>query len=313
MITVPLPAVQEEVTGVRTLRIARRSAFDRMWGQHATLLERTLAGYVVHVQVKPVQRHAIMTTNALAPALRISAPRRAALRTYTLAVTVLAVTVLAAAACGGGGRDSSAAPPASSAVEAPVVASGPPAALVQPDPVALAAKAPAEYTLLFETSKGEIEILVTRSLAPLGADRLYYLANNHFFDNSRFFRVVNGFVAQFGVSGIPAVDQVFDTLSFSDDPRKMSNTRGTLAYAKRGPNTRSTQMFINLDDNSEVLDPMQFAPLGRVVRGMEAADQLLSTYGDMPNQFGLILTRGNDYFRARFPELDSIVKVTVKP
>ena len=234
-------------------------------------------------------------------------------RTLAINIPVLGIAALSASACGSGDRSSAAAPASRSAEVAPAVASGPPEALVNPDPKALAAKAPDEFTLLFDTSKGEIEIAVTRSLAPLGADRLYYLATNHFFDNSRFFRVVNGFVAQFGVSGIPAVDQSFDTLTIADDPRKIANKRGTVSYAKNGPHTRSTQLFINLDDNSETLDPLKFAPVGRVVRGMEAADQLLSTYGDMPNQFGLILMRGNEYFRARFPELDSIVKVTVKP
>lgn len=272
----------------------------------ATLLQRTLTSYLVHVPINSRPCRAAAPANPSPNAI-------ANARAFALSIALFGITTLAATGCGSGGRDSSASSATRSAEIAPPVASGPPEALVHPDPAALAAKAPDEFTLLFDTSKGEIEIVVTRSLAPLGADRLYYLANNHFFDNSRFFRVVHGFVAQFGVSGIPAVDQVFDTLAISDDPRKITNTRGTLAYAKRGPNTRSTQLFINLEDNSEVLDPMQFAPLGRVVRGMEAADQLLSTYGDMPNQFGLILTRGNDYFRTRFPELDSILKVTVKP
>ena len=120
-----------------------------------------------------------------------------------------------------------------------------------------------------------------------------------------------GFVAQFGMSGIPAVDQVFDTLTIADDLPKMSNTKGTVAFAKNGPHSRSTQLFINLTDNASVLDKQKFAPVGRVVRGMEVAEQFLSTYGDLPNNASMLLSRGNDFLRTRYPELDSITAVVV--
>lgn len=211
-------------------------------------------------------------------------------------------------ACGPADRRKS---PATASAPAPVPV-GPPEALLHPDKAALAGKAPAKFSLILTTSKGEVEIEVVRSLAPIGVDRLYYLASNGFYSQSKFFRVVLGFVAQFGMSGIPAVDQVFDTLMIKDDPPKTGNTKGTVAFAKNGPNSRSTQLFISLTDNSSVLDRQKFAPVGRVVRGMEVAEQFLSTYGDLPNNATMLLSRGNDFLRARYSELDSITAVVVK-
>ena len=195
---------------------------------------------------------------------------------------------------------------------APAVADTLPAALLTPNAVALAAKAPATFSLILITSKGDIEIEVKRSLAPLGADRLYYLANNGYFNGSRFFRVVHDFVAQFGLSGIPVVDRAWDERTLADDPRKISNTKGTVTFAKNRPNGRATQLFINLKDNSGVLDKQKFAPVGRVVRGMDVAVGLVSTYGEVPNQNGLIMSHGNKYLRQQFAELDTIASVIVK-
>ena len=220
--------------------------------------------------------------------------------------------ILTVTACQG--SDKKPAAPANQAESAAPAAPTPPAALTAPDPAALAAPAPKTFTVVFLTSEGEIEIAVDRSLAPRGADRLYYLASNGFFTGARFFRVVRGFMAQFGLSGIPAVDAAFETLSIKDEPRRMSNEKGTLAFAKSPePNSRSTQMFINLVDNGPMLDEQGFAPVGRVVRGMDVAEKLFSTYAEMSNQQGLIMSRGNPWLQTRYPELDSIVTATVKP
>lgn len=217
----------------------------------------------------------------------------------------------AASACGSADKPK-ATERAAAPAPAAAAATGPSPALLNPDSAALAEKAPDVFSLVLNTSKGEIEIEVKRALAPRGADRLYFLANNGFFNGSRFFRVVYDFVAQFGLSGIPMIDREWDTRTLVDDPPKTSNTKGTVVFAKNKPNGRATQLFINLKDNSAVLDKQKFAPVGRVVRGMDVAAQLLSTYGDLPNQKGLIMSQGNKYLRQRYPELDTIASVTIK-
>lgn len=228
----------------------------------------------------------------------------------------LLVPILALAACKGGDpKPADSAPPPPAAAPAPVAPPAPPSEkLVNPDLKELTAKAPAKFNVVFVTSKGEVEFEIERQLAPIGVDRFYYLANNGFFNGSRFFRVVRGFVAQFGLSGIPAVDAAFEPLSMKDDPRKISNTKGTLVFAAGGsPDTRVTQMFINLADNGPMLDQQGFAPLGKVVRGMENVDQFFSSYGEMISaQQGLIMSRGNTWLHSRYPELDSIVSTSIK-
>jgi peptidyl-prolyl cis-trans isomerase A (cyclophilin A) len=183
--------------------------------------------------------------------------------------------------------------------------------LLNPDPVALAAPAPDSFTIVFTTSKGEIEVLLHRDWSPLGVDRLHYLASHGFFDGARFFRVVPGFIVQFGLSGRPDVDDAFRPLAIDDDPVKVTNRRGTLVFATSGPNTRTTQLFINLNDNA-MLDPQGFSPMGEVVRGMDIVDQLNPEYGEMPVQ-SIIEREGNAYLREQFPALDSITRVTVGP
>ncbi len=192
------------------------------------------------------------------------------------------------------------------------VASDAPAALVSPDPVALAAAAPDSFTLVFVTSKGDVELRVRREWSPLGVDRLHYLANNGFFDGARFFRVVPGFVVQFGLSGRPDVDAAFKRLMIADDSVRVSNRRGTLVFATSGPNSRTTQLFINLADNA-MLDEQGFSPMGEVVAGMDVVDQINSEYGEQSNIQGRIEREGNDFFRERFPALDSIVTVRITP
>ena len=215
--------------------------------------------------------------------------------------------LLAVAACNGTDRaqvDSAAIVPDSAANRL--------AALLDPDPAALAATAPDSFAIVFETSKGEVEVRVRRDWSPLGADRLHYLATHGFFDGARFFRVVPGFIVQFGLSGRPDVDRAFKRRMIADDPVTQSNRRGTLVFATSGPDTRTTQLFINLADNAS-LDRRGFSPMGEVVRGMDVVDDINSEYEERSNIQGRIEREGNAFFRARFPALDSIVSVTVTP
>lgn len=191
------------------------------------------------------------------------------------------------------------------------------AALLTPDPAALSAAAPDSFAVVVMTSEGEFEIRVRRAWAPLGADRLHYLAQHGFFPGARFFRVLPGFIAQVGLSGVPAVDEAFDRQAFTDDPVRTGNRRGTVVFATAGPNTRTTQLFVNLADNAQ-LDGMGFAPVGEVVRGMEVVERLHAGYGEGapygpgPDQ-GRIMKEGNRYLRSAFPELDSIASVALRP
>jgi peptidyl-prolyl cis-trans isomerase A (cyclophilin A) len=150
---------------------------------------------------------------------------------------------------------------------------------------------------------------VTRAWAPLGADRLYNLVRHGFYDGARFFRVVPGFVVQFGLPGDPALGARWRMASIPDDPVLQHNTRGTLTFATAGPATRTTQLFINLGDNAR-LDAMGFSPLGRVVEGMDVVDRIYAAYGEQPDQ-GMIQMRGNAYLAAQFPRLDSIAHATI--
>jgi peptidyl-prolyl cis-trans isomerase A (cyclophilin A) len=171
-------------------------------------------------------------------------------------------------------------------------------------------KAPDVFRVKFETSKGGFVVEVHRDWAPFGADRFYELVKTQFFDEARFFRVLKGFVVQFGLNKDPAVSARWRTMSLVDDPVKESNRRGTITYAMSGANTRTTQMFINLDDNRR-LDGDGFAPFGRVVDGMDVVDSLYSGYGEgAPQGAGpdqqMIQTRGNAYLSDHYPRLDYI-------
>src|SRR6185369_10329854 len=130
------------------------------------------------------------------------------------------------------------------------------------NPAALTEKAPDTYKARFETTKGAFVITVHRAWAPLGADRFYNLVKNGFYDDVRFFRVIDGFMAQFGIHGTPAVASAWQNASIKDDPGKQSNKRGFVTFATRGPNTRTTQLFINFGDNAG-LDKQGFSPLAR--------------------------------------------------
>lgn len=183
------------------------------------------------------------------------------------------------------------------------------------NPSALTARAPEVYEARFATTKGDFAVQVTRAWAPLGADRFYNLVANKFFDGASFFRVLPGFVVQFGLSADPQVSKVWREANIKDDPVTQSNRPGSLTFATAGPNTRTTQVFINLGNNAQ-LDSMGFAPFGQVTEGMEVVKQLYSGYGEGapsgrgPDQ-GAISSQGKAYLDKNFPKLDSIQTATL--
>lgn len=179
------------------------------------------------------------------------------------------------------------------------------------NPAALTGQAPANFTVAFDTSKGRFVVNVHRDWAPLGVDRFYNLVKSGFFDDVRFFRVIGGQLAQFGMHGDPGVQKAWRDAVIQDDPVRHANTRGTISFASRGPNTRTTQFFINLRDNTPY-DRLGFAPVAEVVSGMDVADGLYSGYEERPEQ-PLIDEEGNAYLKRDFPNLDYIQKATILP
>ena len=183
-------------------------------------------------------------------------------------------------------------------------------------PPAATTPVPDSYRVKFETTRGPFVVEVTKAWAPEGAERFYRLVEQRFYDDTRFFRVVRNFVVQFGISGDPVVEARWRNLTMRDDPVKGSNMRGTITFATAGPNTRTTQVFINLKDNPR-LDGAGFAPFGRVVEGMEAAvDHLWDSYGDAPPRgYGpdqsLVEAMGNTYLYSKFPHLDGIRRARI--
>lgn len=178
------------------------------------------------------------------------------------------------------------------------------------DPAKLTAKAPDVFNARFDTSKGVFVIEVHRDWAPNGADRFYNLVSNGFYDNARFFRVISGFMAQFGINADPKVNDAWQPAVIADDPVKQSNSRGMVSFAMRGPGTRTTQLFINYANNAR-LDSMGFSPFGKVIEGMEVVDALFAEYGEgAPGGRGprqdRIQSEGNAYLNAEFPKLDFI-------
>ena len=175
-------------------------------------------------------------------------------------------------------------------------------------------QAPTTFRARFETSQGVIVIEVQRDWAPRGADRFYTLVKNGFYDGVRFFRVLNGFMAQFGLSGDPKAQAAWAAANLIDEPAKQSNLRGFVTFAKESsPNTRYTMVFINYKDNS-YLDADGFAPFGQVVVGMDVIDKLHSGYGraNVPDQ-RRIKSEGNAYLMAEYPMLDFIKTATIEP
>ncbi|HMG33414.1 MAG TPA: peptidylprolyl isomerase [Blastocatellia bacterium] len=175
--------------------------------------------------------------------------------------------------------------------------------------------APEIFWVTLETSKGSFLVECHRDWAPIGADRFYNLVATGFFDDSRFFRVRAGFIAQFGIPGEPSVAAVWQHQSIPDDPRRQSNVRGSIAYAMTGPDTRTTQLYINLGENTR-LDAEGFAPMGKVVQGMEVVDKLYSGYdetaggGMRGGKQGPVFEGGNAYLDKAFPKLDRLVRST---
>jgi peptidyl-prolyl cis-trans isomerase A (cyclophilin A) len=181
------------------------------------------------------------------------------------------------------------------------------------NPAAFKEQAPAMYKASFETSAGTFVVEVHRDWAPIGADRFYNLVKNGFYDDVRFFRVLDGFMAQFGMSGSPAIQAAWRAQQLKDDPVKESNKRGYITFATSGPNSRTTQVFINFDDNAG-LDKQGFAPFGQVTQGMNVVDKLYSGYGrnNVPDQ-GRIIAEGNAYLTKTYPKLDYVKKATIEP
>ena len=190
-------------------------------------------------------------------------------------------------------------------------------------PATLHARAPEAFLVKFHTTKGDFTMKVTRAWAPLGADRFYNLVKNGFYDETRFFRVIDGFMAQIGMNGNPEIQSAWDRSKLQDDPVKESNKKAFVSFASAGPNTRTTQFFINLADNAR-LDKTgacgpgcAFPPFGEVTSGMDVVDQLYSGYGEGaprgrgPDQ-GRIRMEGNSYLKKDFPKLDFVKKATIE-
>jgi peptidyl-prolyl cis-trans isomerase A (cyclophilin A) len=184
------------------------------------------------------------------------------------------------------------------------------------DPSSLNERAPDVYKAKFDTTKGTFVIEVHRAWAPNGADRFYNLVKNGFYNDARFFRVIDGFMVQFGISGNPDLSSVWRDARIPDDPVKQSNTRGMVSFATAGPNTRTTQVFINFGDNAG-LDGQGFAPFGQVVSGMDVVDSFFKEYGEGaprgrgPDQ-GRVQMEGNAYLMTKFPKLDYVKKATIE-
>jgi peptidyl-prolyl cis-trans isomerase A (cyclophilin A) len=205
-----------------------------------------------------------------------------------------ALACIALAGCGGGKHG----------------AGGPPAALLHP--AKLTAQAPSLFTATFKTTKGTFAVEVHRAWAPHGADRFYNLVKAGFFNGDEFFRVVPGFVVQFGISPYPQVSSAWHAATIPDDPTVSHNTVGAVTFASAGPGTRTTQVFINLGSNKQL--DANFAPFGTVTKGLAVVRKLYSGYGDAPtSQQGEMETRGNAWLDKHYPKLDAIETASVSP
>ena len=248
---------------------------------------------------------------------------------WLVAVAGLGMLILG---CKGDEKTAEAPPPAAAKAEAPAPAATTPPA--QPEaaasapaepprvgydhallrPALLKEKAPETYQVKFVTTRGDFMVTVHRDWAPIGADRFYNLVKHHFYDNASFFRVVPGFVVQFGISAYPPVSAAWENANIKDEPVVGSNKRGYLTYAKTSmPNTRSTQIFINLKDNAR-LDGQGFSPFGVIdAQGMKVVEMMYDQYGDStPDNFqDLITKQGKPYLDNGWPKLDSIKTATL--
>ena len=179
------------------------------------------------------------------------------------------------------------------------------------NPSSLRATAPADFKAEFVTTKGNFVVEVHRDWAPLGADRFYNLVRAGFFTNAAFFRVVPNFMVQFGLNASGEVNGAWRNANLHDDPVKQSNKRTYITFATAGPNTRTTQLFINFKDNA-FLDSQGFAPFGEVVEGMDVVDKINSQYGETPDQ-GAIQSQGDAYISKNFPNIDKIKSARIVP
>jgi peptidyl-prolyl cis-trans isomerase A (cyclophilin A) len=216
----------------------------------------------------------------------------------TLPITLAAVT-LAPGACSSGSDE-----PSEEVTRSPLLR-----------PENFTETAPAEYRVRFETSAGDVVIQVRREWAPLGADRFYNLVKGGFYDDTRVYRVLDGFMAQWGLNGDPYVNQAWKAQYIVDDPVAHTNARGTVAFAKGGVHTRTTEVFISYRDNVS-LDEEGFAPFGEVVEGMDVVDSFYAAYGDGPPRgdgpyAAMAQARGNVYLDEEFPELTRIVEASI--
>jgi peptidyl-prolyl cis-trans isomerase A (cyclophilin A) len=177
---------------------------------------------------------------------------------------------------------------------------------------------PAQYKVRMQTTKGDIVILVHRDWSPLGADHFYELTKMGFYNGNYFFRALKGFIVQWGINGDPKTNKTWSEISIKDDPPKVSNKIGTVVFAMAGPNSRTTQLFINLGDNSSSLDAQGFTPFGEVIQGMDNVFNLYNGYGEGapqgtgPSQENIAID-GNPYLEEHFPRLDSIKTAKVIP
>lgn len=177
--------------------------------------------------------------------------------------------------------------------------------------------APPTYRVRFQTTQGDFVVQVTRDMAPVGADRFYNLVRAGFYDDSRFFRVRTNYIAMFGVPGDGAIGTIWQNVTIPDDPPQGTGVRGTINFAMTGPNTRTTQLSINLVDNSRLLDPLGFGYIGSVVSGMEVVDRLYAGYGESaggaqgPGRQGRLFAEGNAYLDKEFPRLDKLIRASI--
>jgi peptidyl-prolyl cis-trans isomerase A (cyclophilin A) len=215
------------------------------------------------------------------------------MRVSTRPVAPALSLVLAVAACDRPASETPAADTTAGTTQAPAPAAAEPAP-----------RAPDVFRVRFETSRGVFVVEARRAWSPNGADRFHQLVTSGFYDNNRFFRVLPGFVVQFGIHGDPAVARQWEGLAIPDDPVVQNNRRGTVSFATGGPNTRTTQLFINYADNLN-LDAMGFSPIGRVIEGMGVVDRIYPGYSERPDQ-RRITAEGNAYLEREFPELDFI-------
>ncbi len=188
--------------------------------------------------------------------------------------------------------------------------------LYDPTPEMLEATAPDSFVVEMETSEGTFYVQMTRAWSPLGVDRAYHLMANDYYAGARFYRVVPGFVAQWGFSGDPVLDSVWQEHPLEDEPTVASNVRGTVSFARAGARTRSYTMFINLVDNVRLDDQVSggvagYPPIGRIIDGLEVVDGFYAAYTEDPPRQDLISDQGNEYLRSSYPQLDSIVATRV--